>query len=429
MSRSFVIWGHFAEITGGEDVRVISESQLAAVLAGVPDDPRVVAGGNFATPHRALRILDETVARYRLFMLNAQKGVPDRDGVVLETPFVGAGMRGREGLRYFPCRLSLVPNLLKETLPPDVVLIQTTVPASGAVSLGIEVNILPAAIEAVRERGGLVIAQFNPRMPFTYGDAVLPADEIDYAIEADRPLAAPEPRPRTGVARRIGQRVASLIPPEATLQLGIGAIPDAVLDSLRGRTGLAVWSEMFSDGVLALERAGALRPDTPITASFAFGSPELYAWMHRNRRVRMLRTEKTNDPALIARRPRLVSVNSALQVDLYAQANAARVRGMIYSGFGGQTDFVVGALHSPGGRAIIALPSWHPKAEVSTVIPRLAGPVTSFQHSFIVSEQGTAAIWGHDASEQARQIIDHVAHPSVRDGLREAGRELGFHLP
>ena len=100
----------------------------------------------------------------------------------------------------------------------------------------------------------------------------------------------------------------------------------------------------------------------------------------------------------------------------------------IYSGFGGQTDFVVGALHSPGGRAIIALPSWRPKADVSTVVPRLLGPVTSFQHSFIVSEQGTASIWGHDSTEQARQIIGQVAHPSARDELREAGRERGFPL-
>jgi acyl-CoA hydrolase len=142
----------------------------------------------------------------------------------------------------------------------------------------------------------------------------------------------------------------------------------------------------------------------------------------------MLRTEKTNDPALIARQGAMISVNSALEVDLFAQANAARVRGMIYSGFGGQTDFIVGALHSPGGRAIIALPSWHPKADVSTVVPRLAGPVTSFQQSFIVSEQGSAAIWGSDATTQAAQIIGEVAHPSVREELREAGRGLGFRL-
>ena len=183
---------------------------------------------------------------------------------------------------------------------------------------------------------------------------------------------------------------------------------------------------MFSDGVLALERSGALDTTVPVTASFAFGGPELYAWIDRNPRIRMLRTEKTNDPGLISRQQNMVSVNSALQVDLFAQANAARVRGMIYSGFGGQTDFVVGALHSPGGRAIIALPSWHPKADVSTVVPRLAGPVTSFQHSFFVSEQGTAAIWGNDASTQAAQIIYQVAHPDARDELLTAGRDLGF---
>ena len=142
----------------------------------------------------------------------------------------------------------------------------------------------------------------------------------------------------------------------------------------------------------------------------------------------MLRTEKTNDPSLIARRPRMVSVNSALQVDLFAQANASRVRGTIYSGFGGQTDFVVGALHSPGGHAVIALPSWHPRADVSTVLARLAGPVTSFQHSYIVSEQGAATVWGNDAVSQAEQIIDNVAHPSARDELREQGRELGLPL-
>ena len=409
-------------------MRLISESRLAAVLSGLPGSPRVVAGGNFATPWRALRVLDGAVADYRLFMLNAQNGVPDRDGVLLESPFVGSGMRGKKGLRYFPSRLSLVPHLLKGTLLPDVVVAQTSIPANGTVSLGIEVNVLPAAIEAVRARGGLVIAQFNPRMPYSYGDSVMAVEEFDYAIETDEPLATPAPRALGDVARTIGERVAGLVPEAATLQLGIGAVPDAVLDSLRARRALAVWSEMFSDGVLALDKAGALAPDTPITASFAFGTEELYDWVDRNPRIRMLRTEKTNDPGLIARQPRLVSINSALQVDLFAQANAARVHGTIYSGFGGQTDFVVGALHSPGGRAIIALPSWHPKADVSTVIPRLTGPVTSFQHSYIVSEQGVATIWGHDAATQAQQMVDHVAHPGIRDELRVAGRALGFPL-
>src|ERR1700733_14064094 len=172
-------------------MRVLSERQLAIALGALVGTPRVVAGGNFATPWRALSVLDGVVARYHLFALNAQPGMPDREGVTLETPFVGPGMRGRERLRYFPCRLSLVPALLASALPPDLVLVQTSVPSDGTVSLGTEVNVLPAAIEAVRARGGLVIAQLNPRGPYTYRGAELPCDVIDYAIEAEAPLPSP----------------------------------------------------------------------------------------------------------------------------------------------------------------------------------------------------------------------------------------------
>ncbi len=409
-------------------MRVVSGPRLAAVLGALPGVPRIVVSGNFATPWQSLKIADGAIAEYRLFALNAQAGIPDRDGVTFESPFVGPGMRGSPRLRYLPCRLSLVPSLLKSALPPDVVIVHTSAPERKTVSLGAEVNVLPAAIEAVRARGGLVVAQLNRHMPYTYGDAVLSEDEIDLAVEADAVLPAPPRREAAELYESIGERVAALVPGAATLQLGIGAVPDALLAALQGRRGLAVWSEMFSDGVLGLETAGALDPDLPVTGSFAFGSADLHHWIDHNPRIRMLRTEKTNDPALIARQPRMVSVNGALQVDLFAQANAARVGGLIYSGFGGQTDFVVGALHSPGGRAIIALPSWHPKACVSTVVPRLAGPVTSFQHSFFVSELGTAAIWGNDASTQAAQIIGQVAHPSARDELLHAGRQLGFRL-
>ena len=176
-------------------MRVIPDRKLALALGALPGTPRVVVGGNFATPWRALAVLDGAVARYRLFALNAQPGMPDREGVTFETPFAGPGMRGHARLRYFPCRLSVVPALLASSLPPDVVLVQTSVPSGGTVSLGTEVNVLPAAIEAVKARGGLVIAQLNPRVPYTFGDAVLPCDAIDYAIEAEVPLATPPQRP------------------------------------------------------------------------------------------------------------------------------------------------------------------------------------------------------------------------------------------
>ncbi|GAA2344174.1 acetyl-CoA hydrolase/transferase family protein [Dactylosporangium salmoneum] len=409
-------------------MRTVTEIELSRLLGALPGVPRIVASGNFAAPHRLLAVADAALAEFRLTMLNAQPGIPDREGIVHETPFVGPGMRGGPRLRYFPCRLSLVPHLLRQRLAPDVVLLHTSPPVDGAVSLGVEVNVLPAAVEAVRARGGIVVAQANPAMPVTYGDAMLPLEAVDYLLEAEESLATHTGAPPDATSRAIGERVAALVPERATLQLGIGAIPDATLDALLDRRELRIWSEMFTDGALALEKAGCLDRDTPVTASFCFGSAELYDWIDRNPRVRMLRTEKTNDPGTIAGHPALMSINSALQVDLFAQANASRIGARAYSGFGGQTDFIVGAMHSPGGHAIIALRSWHPRANVSSVVPLLSGPATSFQHSYIVTEQGTARIWGSDAVEQAQQILHHAAHPAARDGLRAAGRELGLPL-
>jgi acyl-CoA hydrolase len=407
-------------------VRRVTEDQLAEVLRRQPAGARVVASGNHVAPLHTLSILDRAIQEYRLYMLNAPRGIPDREGVAYETSFVGAGMRGHPRLAYYPSRLSLVPVLLRDRLAPDIVVVHTALPTAESISLGVEVNILPAAIEAARARGGIVIAQANRQMPTTFGDAVLPLDAVDYVLEIDETLPSPAAKPPDDVSALIGERVATLVPEQATMQLGIGAIPDATLHALAVRRGLRLWSEMFSDGLLALEKAGCLDRDTPLTASFCFGSAELYDWVDGNTRIQMLRTEKTNDPGLIARQPNLVSVNSALEVDLFAQANASRIGPRVYSGFGGQTDFIVGALHSVGGRAIIALPSWHPRADVSTVVPLLSGPVTSFQHSAIVTEQGCAQVWGRDAADQAQNILDHAAHPQARDTLREAGRGLGL---
>jgi acyl-CoA hydrolase len=296
------------------------------------------------------------------------------------------------------------------------------------VSLGIEVNVMPAAIEACRARGGKVIAQTNPRMPFTYGDAIVPLSSIDMLFEAEEPLMSGSHGTLDDTSRDIGDRIAARIRDGSTLQMGIGAVPDAVLNALSGRKGLRFWTEMFSDGVLALDRAGALDPDTPLAVSFLFGSDELYTWIDGNPRVRMVRTEVSNDPGLIAQQPQMTSVNSALQVDLFAQANASRINARIYSGFGGQTDFIVGALHSPGGQAFIALRSWHPKADVSTIVPLLDEPVTSFQHTAVVTEQGVAEIWGRSQDEQARNLITQAAHPDVREELFEEAAALGLRV-
>ena len=409
-------------------MRIISERQLSEALGRIlAAEPRVVASGNFASPRRLLSLSDSALARYRLFMINAQAPLPDRDGVIYETPFVGPGMRhGGDRLDYLPMRLSLVPDLFDRARAPDLVLLHTSTVWAGRVSLGIEVNIMVAAIEATRARGGLVVAQLNSHMPYTLGDGEIDTDLIDLAIEVDQDLPSPESTSSGPVAAAIGGRVADLVDDGSTLQLGIGTIPDAVLAALTARRGLAVWSEMISDGILDLEQQGAMDRARPIVASFLFGSPELYRWVDHNPRVRMMRTETTNDPGMIARQPAMVAINAALQVDLFAQANASRVGGRIYSGFGGQTDFTVGALHARSGHAVIALPSWHDKSNSSTVVPTLTGPVTSFQHSALVTEHGSALIFGHSQRAQARLIIDNIAHPDARGDLEEAAANLGL---
>jgi acyl-CoA hydrolase len=399
---------------------------LRRALSGLPEQPRVVASGNFATPWELLAEVDQLLPTYRLWVLNAQPGIPDREGVELETSFVGVGMRTSPRLHYIPSRLSLVPLLFEKANPPDVVLLHTSAPRDGSVSLGTEVNVLPAAIEEVRRRGGVVIAQANRYMPYTHGDAVVKLDDIDLVVEADAPLQTPPKWQVDESSARIGELVAGRVPDGATLQAGIGAVPDATLAALRDRRGLGVWTEMFSDSVLELERAGALDTERPIMTSFLFGSPELYAWVDDNPRVRMQRTEATNNPAAIAQNPLMTSVNTALQVDLFGQANASRIGAKIYSGFGGQTDFIVGALHSRGGQALIALRSWHPRADRSTIVPLVDEPVTSFQMTAVVTEQGVAGVFGHDQKAQARNLIEHAAHPDVREELWEEAHALSL---
>ncbi|MFZ1061940.1 MAG: acetyl-CoA hydrolase/transferase C-terminal domain-containing protein [Acidimicrobiales bacterium] len=405
----------------------VSDAIIAQRLESLSgDEPRVAVSGNFATPHHLLDILVATLPRCRLFVLNPQAGWPIREGLVTETPFVGPGVRNDPSADYLPMRLSLVPRLFAFNRPPDAVLVQTSAPLGGKVSLGIEVNIMPAAIEEVRRRGGFVIAQVNPQMPYTRGDGELNVELIDLAIEVDEPLPGPAEREVDEVAQRIGENVATLARDGSTLQMGIGALPDAALSHMHGLRDLGIWSEMISDGVLELERLGALDRSRQIISTFLFGSPELYEWAHDNPRLVMRRTETVNDPARIAEHPLMLAINTAIQIDLYAQANASYVRGRIYSGYGGQPDFVGGALHSAQGQSVLALHSWHDKSATSSVLPMLEVPATSFQHSVVVTENGIAPLFGRSQHAQARLLVEKAAHPKARDELTEAAKKLGL---
>jgi acyl-CoA hydrolase len=407
-------------------VRVINVEQLKSVLNSLPDWPRIVSSGNFAPPTTLLNVANQSIENFTLHMLNAHPGIPDREGVDYESAFVGPAMRRHPRLHYIPSRLSMVPILFRDHFRPDVVFLHTSPRRYDTVSLGIEVNILPAAIEAARARNGIVIAQANKQMPYTYGDAQIYESEIDYLVEVDEPLLEKPISEITDTQLEIGNRIAALIENSSTLQLGIGGVPDAVLAALKDRRQMRIWTEMFSDGVLDLHKAGALDEEMPLNASFLFGSRELYDWVNLNRKIRMRRTEVSNDPSLIARQAKMNSINSALQIDLYDQANASYVRGEIYSGFGGSTDFIVGALHSRGGQSSMALPSWHPKANVSTIVSKLDSPVTSFQHSYVATEQGIAPCFGHPVKQQAANLIRYAAHPNAKDELTKAAAEMNL---
>lgn len=418
---------HSDRVTTGTDAL---QSLLRRTLDRT-DVPRVVVSGNHAVPWTGLAAVDQAFDAYRLNCLNAPTGIPDREGVIYESAFVGSGMRRHPRLTYFPARLSQVPLLLARDLVPDVVVLHTSLPVNGMVSLGCEVNVLPAAVEACRAAGGIVVAQMNAKMPYTFGDGEYALDAFDAVIEVDEDIAAPGPAAvptgaRAESAAVIGRLVADRISDGATLQLGIGEIPDATLREVASRRGLGIWSEMISDGILDLHRAGALDPDRILTCSFMFGQADLFEWAHRNEQLRVLRTETVNAVSRIAANPGMTSINTALQVDLFDQANASRINARIHSGFGGQTDFTVGAIHAPGGQSIMALRSWHPKADVSTIVPLLDEPVTSFQHSCVITENGVAELFGYDDDTQAAHLIEDAAHPSVREELREEAHVLGL---
>ena len=214
-------------------MRIVSVEELTTQLGTLPGpEPRVVVSGNFATPAVLVQALGSALDRCRVFVLNARAGWPHHPGFISETPFVGPGMRHDPTLDYLPMRLSLVPRLFDSIRPVDAVLVHTSVPRQGKISLGIEVNILPAAIERVRARGGLVVAQLNPNMPYTFGDGEFSTEWIDLAIEVDEPLASPESRPPAEEETRIGEQVARFADDGATLQLGIGQIPDVAAGTL-----------------------------------------------------------------------------------------------------------------------------------------------------------------------------------------------------
>ena len=346
--------------------------------------------------------------------------------------FIGSNMRKavQEGRAdYTPVFLSEVPALFRDgTLPIDVALIQVSAPDKhGFVSLGVSVDATRAAVLNAKH----VIAQVNRNMPRTHGDGLIHVNSLHAMVEVDAPIPEIFAKDPTDVERAIGRNIAELVEDRATIQVGIGAIPNAVLAALTGHKDLGVHSEMFSDGLIPLIEKGVvtgrykkLHPGK-VVSGFVIGTRKLYDFVDDNPLVAMLDITYVNDTATIRRNPRVTAINSAIEVDLTGQVCADSIGSQFYSGVGGQMDFIRGASYSEGGKPIIALPSTTNKG-ISRIVSQLkpaAGVVTTRAHvHWVVTEYGAVNLHGLPVSKRAKALIQ-IAHPSHREALEQAARE------
>lgn len=346
--------------------------------------------------------------------------------------FVGSNIRQsvNEGRGdYIPVFLSEIPALFRRgVLPLDIALIHVSPPdRHGFCSLGVSVDVARAAVERAR----IVIAQVNPQMPRTLGDALVHVSAIDAAVAVDEPLPVVHPPELTEIDEAIGRHVAELIEDGATLQMGIGSIPNAVLAALSGHKDLGVHTEMFSDGLIPLVKSGVVngrmkvKHPGKIVAGFVMGTRRLYDFIDDNPQVLMLDIAYVNDTAVIRRNPKVTAINSAIEVDITGQVCADSIGTRQYSGVGGQMDFIRGASLSEGGKPIIALPATTSRGE-SKIVPFLkegAGVVTTRAHvHYIVTEYGIANLYGKNLRQRASELV-RIAHPSHREELKRAAFE------
>ncbi len=349
--------------------------------------------------------------------------------------FLGSNLRKatNDGLAdYIPSFLSEVPLMIRSgIIPVDVALIQVSPPDKhGYCSLGISVDTTKAAVDMAK----IIIAQVNHQMPRTHGDGVIHSSRFTACIEVNEPIFELKPHTPTAVEMQIGKFVAELIPDRATLQTGIGAIPNATLSYLGNHKDLGVHTEMFSDGVIPLVKKGVItnkykkiHPGVMVSG-FLLGSRELYDFVDDNPFVRMLDIQYVNDTKVIRKLNNMISINSAIEVDITGQVSADSIGTRLYSGVGGQMDFIRGASLSDGGKPIIALPSVTKNGEskISSFLKQGAGVVTTRAHvHYVVTEYGIANLYGQNLRERAKALIQ-IAHPDHRERLQREAFER-FH--
>ena len=410
---------------------------------------RVFLTGNCSVPQKVLAALVEYAPNLSNVEICQALSVGPADYVSpameghlrVNTMFISANIRKaiQEGRGDFtPVLLSEFPLLFKQkVLPLDIALVHVSPPDEhGFCSLGIEVGLTKSPAESAK----MIIAEVNQQMPRTLGDAFIHVSRLNYIVPVDYPL----PEMKMGaegpdeITEKIAGYIADLIPDGATMQLGIGAIPDAVLKYLYNKKDLGVHSELFSDGVIDLVDAGVVTNARrtihtgKITAGFIIGTQRLYKWVDDNPLIELHPTEYINDPFVVAQNDRMVAINSAIEVDLTGQVCADSIGPKLFSGVGGQLDFIYGASRSKGGVPIIAMPSSNVMRDgsvISKIVPMLkqgAGVVTTRNHvRFVVTEYGVAELYGKTIRQRAQALIN-IAAPQFREELAATAKELKY---
>lgn len=434
---------HAYSPVGCASLPLVSEEEA---VKHISSGERVFIHGAAMTPQRLPLALAERAGSLRnveLIHIHTEGPAPltalrRPESFVANACFVGANMRealSEGSANYIPVFLSEIPILFRRgILPLDAAILQVSPPDRfGYCSLGASVDIALAAAHTAKK----VIAEVNPRVPRTHGEGFIHVSRIAAAVAADQPLYESARSAPEEIERRIGKAVAGLVEDGATLQMGIGAIPDAVLAELANHRELGVHTEMFSDGLIDLIERGVVTnqhkkvcPGKTLV-SFVMGSQRLYDFIDQNPIIEFRESAFTNDTTLIRKNPRATAINSAVEVDLTGQICAESVGSRLISGVGGQMDFTRGASLSDGGKPIFALPSCTRKGE-SKIVPVLkpgAGVTTTRAHvHYVVTEFGIANLYGKNLRQRARALIE-IAHPQHREALERAARELFRVLP
>jgi acyl-CoA hydrolase len=413
----------------------------ADAVGGIKSGDRVYYAGNAAIPQALVRALAdrrdelENVQLSHVLLIGKDPlSTPEMAGHFRHNSlFVGPADRravndGRAD--YMPIFLYHIPRLFQQgIIELDAAMVQVSPPDEhGFVSLGVETLASKAACQAAKT----VIAQVNEKMPRVLGDSFLHVSRIDVFAEATEPLPTLDVKPSTDVERAIGQHVLGLIEPGATLQMGIGGIPDAVLESLDGPLDLGIHTEMISDGAMRAIQRGvvtgvkkSLHPGK-VVITFALGSDKLYDFLHNNPLIEAHPVDHVNDPFVVGQNDNLVAVNSAIEVDLTGQVCSDSIGSYIYSGFGGQVDFIRGAARAKGGKPVIAIPSTAKRGEMSRIVPFLkegAGVVTSRADvHYVATEHGVVNLFGKNLRERAEALI-RIADPAFRDDLEREAKD------